>query len=119
MARVEVEARGDQAPRGVKRGTNAPDAARLAHEAEVLDAIRGDGVVRLVGFRAAGAGAELTGAWAGHHTLATVGNLSTTVAAQLVLDVADTVERLHRLQIAHTRLAPEHIVVGADGRPVL
>ena len=79
----------------VKRATDGPDAERLAHEAEVLDAVRGPGAVELLGFEADDAGAELRTAWAGHHTLATLGPLPTTAAARLVAEVADTVARVH------------------------
>lgn len=68
----------------VKRAGPGPDAAQLAHEAEVLDAVRGPGVVELLGFDADDDGAELRMAWAGHHTLATIGRIPVLAAADLV-----------------------------------
>ena len=103
----------------VKRAGPGPDAAQLAHEAEVLDAVRGPGVVELLGFDADDDGAELRMAWAGHHTLATIGRIPVLAAADLVATVAETVARLHDLRVGHTRLTADHVVLGPDQRPLL
>jgi hypothetical protein len=116
---VEVESAVGREPTVLKRADASHPAARLAHEAEVLDAVRGPGVVELVSFDADDEGTELRTAWAGHHTMATTGTLPVTSAAHLMTAVADTVARLHELQIAHTRITPDHVVLTADGRPML
>jgi hypothetical protein len=116
---VEIESAVGQEPTVVKRADANHPAARLAHEAEVLDAVRGPGVVELVGFDADDGRTELRTAWAGHHTMATIGTLPVASAAHLMTAVADIVVRLHELQIAHTRLTPDHVVLTADGQPVL
>jgi hypothetical protein len=116
---VEVESAVGREPTVLKRADATHPAARLAHEAEVLDAVRGPGVVELVGFEADGERTELRTAWAGHHTMATIGTLSVTSAARLMTAVADTVARLHEMQIAHSRITPDHIVLTADGQPIL
>ena len=103
----------------VKRAGPGPDATRLAHEAEVLDAVRGPGVVELLGFDADDEGAELRVAWAGHHTLATIGRVPVLAAADLVATVAETVARLHDLRVAHTRVTADHVVLGPDQQPLL
>src|SRR5690348_13436257 len=119
MTSVEVATGTDGRLVVVKRARTGPDAERLAHEAEVLDTVRGPGAVVLLDFEADDDGAELRTAWAGHHTVATLGPLPTTAAARLVAEVADTVARIHELRIAHNRVTSEHIVLGAGERPVL
>jgi hypothetical protein len=116
---VEVESAVGREPSVLKRADATHPAARLAHEAEVLDAVRGPGVVELVGFEADAERTELRTAWAGHHTMATIGTVSVTSAARLMTAVADTVARQHELQIAHTRNTPDHVVLTADGQPML
>ncbi|MBV9951967.1 MAG: hypothetical protein JO291_08450 [Acidimicrobiia bacterium] len=116
---VEVESAVGREPTVLKRADAAHPSARLAHEAEVLDAVRGPGVVTLVSFDADDDGAELRTAWAGHHTMATIGTLPVAPAARLMTALAETVSRMHELEIAHTRLTPDHVVLTADGQPML
>src|SRR4051794_25228062 len=117
---VEVESAVGREPTVLKRADVSHPPARLAHEADVLDALRGPGVVELVSFDADDDDhAELRTAWAGHHTMATIGTPPVATAARLMTELAETVARVHDLKIAHTRLTPDHVVLTAEGRPIL
>ena len=92
--------------------------AALRREARLLEAAQGDGVVHLLdvldrqgrtvlvlAFVAAGALADRTA--------------PDPDPDLVVAHLTTAVERLHRLGLGHGALRPEHILLGADGRPVL
>lgn len=95
-----------------------PDArARLRQEATILAKLDHPGVVRLVGFDE-GPPAALRTAFVGpdswaHHL--PTGEARFDALAAVVATVAD----LHDAGVAHGALTPAHVLVGADGRPIL
>jgi hypothetical protein len=102
-----------------KVGLNAEEAARLAREAEQLETARHPGVVELVGVDGSGVGSMLLTAHVEGPTLALVGPLPLEEAAGLLAALATTLADLHDLGVVHGAVAPEHVIVGAGGRPVL
>jgi hypothetical protein len=102
-----------------KAALNAEEAARLAREAEQLEAARHPGVVELVGVDGSGVGSMLLTAHVEGPTLAAVGPLPLEEAAGLLAALATTLADLHDLGVVHGAVAPEHVIVGAGGRPVL
>ncbi|MEY2420842.1 MAG: eukaryotic-like serine/threonine-protein kinase [Acidimicrobiaceae bacterium] len=102
-----------------KRSRDEADAARLAHEADVLAAAQHPGVVELASCERDGAGVSLVTRFVGTHSLETIGPMSVERAAGLVAALAETVADLHDLGIVHGRIEPSHVLIGAAGRPVL
>ncbi|MCU1497506.1 MAG: serine/threonine protein kinase [Acidimicrobiales bacterium] len=112
-ARIEVRP-GERGPVVVKIASDAAARERLAREALRLDQARHPGVVELL---EAGED-QLVLAWAGDRTLELV-RPDVATAAALLAAVASTVADLHELGIVHGRIGPDHVIVGADGRPRL
>src|SRR5688572_3112825 len=102
-----------------KVGASAEEAARLAREAELLEAARHPGVVELVGVDGTGMGSMLLTAHVEGPTLAAVGPLPLQEAAGLLAALASTLADLHELGLVHGAVCAEHVIVGAGGRPVL
>ena len=102
-----------------KRATGADSGRRLTREGALLDAARHPGVVQVVRRSGVGASTELDLAWAGPRSLASQPRLPISEVAGLATALATTVADLHDLGIVHGRVVPEHVLVGADGRPVL
>jgi hypothetical protein len=105
---------GPERPVVVKSAADPVGVATLAREAARLERGRHPGVVEVL---QAGAG-RLELAWVGSHTLETT-RLSVPAAAGVLAAVAVTVADLHGLGIVHGRIDPGHVVLAADGRPVL
>lgn len=95
------------------------DLARARREAAVLDVARHPGVVELLGYEERGCRGWLTTASVLGAPLATVGVMPAEEAAAVVAAVAATVADLHDAGIVHGSLAPEHILLTPEGRPVL
>jgi hypothetical protein len=103
-----------------KRAMTAQQAAGLAWEAEVLAAARHPGVVELLAVeRHDDQTPELVTAYVGTHSIATCGPLPPARAAAVLESLAATVADLHAMGIAHRRIEPTHVLLGAGGRPVL
>ena len=98
---------------------NAEEADRLQREARQLEVARHPGVVELVGADGHGAGSILLTAHVDGPTLATVGRLPLEETAGLLAALATTLADLHDLGLVHGAVAPEHVVIGPGGRPVL
>jgi len=118
--RVVVRARRPgEAPVVVK--ATAPDAgwaarAALRREARLLAGVQGDGVVRLLEV------VDRRGRTALVLDVVPAGSLADHSAPDpepVVAQVTATVDRLHRLGLAHGALRLEHVLLDADGRPVL
>ena len=109
---VTTEIRDGQ-PVVVKRATTLDDIARLEHEASMLRAADHPGVIPLVALERDGAQAMLVTAVAGRRTLRDGGD------AGLLAALAETIADLHDLGVVHGRIEPSHVIVAADGRPVL
>ena len=103
-----------------KRATAAPARERLRREANVLRHARHPGVVDLVEVRTDDDGSMvLVTRLAGSHTLETWTPPSLDEVAGVLVVVAETLADLHHLGLAHGALDAGHVVVDADGRPVL
>src|SRR4051794_439935 len=98
---------------------NAEEAARLVREADQLEAARHPGVVELVGVEGHGVGAILLTAHVEGPVLAQVGRLPLEEGAGLLAALASTLADLHQLGLVHGAVAPDHVIVGPGGRPVL
>ena len=98
---------------------NAEEAARLTVEAAQLQAARHPGVVELVGVDGHGVGSILLTAQVEGPTLAQTGPLPLEETAGLLAALATTLADLHDLGLVHGAVAPEHVIVGPGGRPVL
>ncbi|MDP1803990.1 MAG: hypothetical protein Q8K72_02380, partial [Acidimicrobiales bacterium] len=102
-----------------KVGASAEEAARLAREAELLEAARHPGIVELVGVDGSGMGSMLLTTHVEGPALAAVGPLPLEEAAGLLAALASTLADLHELGLVHGAVCPEHVIVGPGGRPVL
>lgn len=120
-----VEVGGGPIPRVTKRATTPASIGRLRAEAAMLTAARHPGVVALVDVEQvhdeAGAIAELRmhTAVAGSRTLASLGDVPLDRAAGLIAALAATVADLHHMGLVHGRITADHVLIAADGRPVL
>lgn len=108
-----------------KRATGTAAIARLRSEAAILAAARHPGVVALVDVdeerdhTGTLVALAMTMRVAGSRTLASAGAVEPRRAAGLVAALVATVADLHRLGIVHGRITTDHVVLAADGRPVL
>jgi len=103
----------------IKRAVHPGGSARLAHEMAVLEAARHPGVVDLLATTDDGGAPAVITRWVGPRTLAAVTGLPLTNAAAVMAAVADVVADLHEIGLVHGRLEAEHVLIAADGRPVL
>jgi hypothetical protein len=110
---------GSGAPVLVKSAADPAGRARLAAEADVLGRLAGLGVVRPIGFHDEGDAAHLHLAWVGPHSLATVTGLPPEGCAAVAAGVAETLAALHERGVVHGAVRPDHVLLAADGRPVL
>lgn len=119
--RERVSVTTDAAGRRVaaKTAGNAEEGARLAREADLLDAGRHPGVVELVGVDGHGVGAVLLTAHVDGPTLAQVGLLPLEEGAGLLAALATTLADLHALGLVHGGVTADHVIIGTGGRPVL
>jgi hypothetical protein len=101
----------------VKTATTPEDRERLACEADRLRCANHPGVVTFVEHQVSQGHAELHTVYAGD----SLANWSGTLAqvAGLAAAVATTLADLHEMGLIHGRIDPTHVLVGADGRPVL
>lgn len=102
-----------------KLAGNAEEAARLQREAAQLEAARHPGVVELVGVDGHGVGSIMLTAHVEGPTLAELGHVPLEEAAGLLAALASTLGDIHGLGLVHGAVAPEHVIVGPGGRPVL
>jgi hypothetical protein len=113
--RVVGRARGENGPPVVLKATlpaaSWRDRATLRREGRLLARVAGDGVVELLDVLEARGRTALVLAFVatdlGRHPDVDLGPL------------AGTVDRLHRLGVTHGALCPDHVLLTADGRPVL
>jgi eukaryotic-like serine/threonine-protein kinase len=101
----------------VKTATTPEDMERLAGEAERLRLANHPGIVAFVEHQVGQGRAELHTVYAGD----SLANWSGTLAqvAGLAAAVATTLADLHDMGLVHGRIDPTHVLVGADGRPLL
>jgi hypothetical protein len=104
----------------VKRATSAEESARLQHEAVVLRLAAHPGVVELGGVEVeAGGMAALSTRHAGGNDLSGTAGLDVAEIGGLGAAVATIIADLHDVGLSHGAICAEHVVVGADGRPLL
>ena len=117
---VTTEVR-DERTVAVKRATSGDDIERVEREAAVLAAADHPGVVSLLALERSPGEVVLVTDLAGTRTLEAAGDDAANVLAVLaaIAAVAATVADLHELGIVHGRLEASHVVLAADGRPVL
>lgn len=104
----------------ITKSAEGKHCSRLIHEAAMLRAARHPGVVSLVNDDATSDdGCQLRMYFVGSRTLASLGRVEPERAAALIAAVSLTVADLHEAGIAHSRLSADHVIVAADGRPII
>jgi hypothetical protein len=112
-----IAVRTERGPNGlevVKEAHTDEDRARLGHEAEMLGRAQHPGVVEVTSSTPSVLRLRHRGT-----ALSRIGALPPDHVAAMVRSVAEVVDDLHRLGIAHTRIEADHVVVGDRGRPRL
>jgi len=99
-------------------------AAKLLHrEAEILQAMNGEGTPRFVDFMSSADGAALLAMeFVEGRRLSTLIGLDRFAAAEaceLAAELCDVINRMHQQGFVHRDLKPDNIVVRPDGRPCL
>lgn len=103
----------------VKRPPVPAARARIAAEAQILDAARHPGVIDLLAaVDIAGEPAVVT-RWVGPHSLAGTEALPLSQAAGIMAALADCVADLHELGVVHRAIRADHVILSPDGKPVL
>lgn len=115
---VRVDHTGSR-PLVIKEALPGPGAERVRAEVAALRAAQHPGVVTLVDSTDDEHGAVLRTRFCGSRTMANAGRLDIERAAGLVAALATTVADLHDLGVHHGRITPDHVLISADGRPVL
>ena len=121
FAAMRVELVVDERGREVasKTAETPEEAARLRREADLLEVAAHPGLVELLSFEEVPE-ARLTTARVGEgQSLAASELTHADEVAGVVAPLATTVADLHALGIVHGALAPEHVLLDEDGRPVL
>ncbi len=88
-------------------------------EAQILEAARHPGVVDLAASVDSSGKPAVVTRWVGPHTLTAIGAMPLSQAAAIMAALADSVADLHDLGVVHGSITSEHVLVSADGRPVL
>ncbi len=100
------------------RRASGPDGGALRREAEILGRARHPGVIELVAVSSADGTTQIDTALPEGMTLDALA-LAIEEVAGVIAAVATTVADLHDVGVFHGALAPDAVVVGDDGRPVL
>ena len=101
-----------------KQAETDDEAARLRREADLLDVAGHPGLVELVEFEDGPEPRLRTGFLEGG-PLSELGELELEEVAGVVAALASTIADLHVMGLVHGAVAPEHVVLDEDGRPVL
>lgn len=102
----------------VKHATGT-ECSRLRHEAELLDAIRIEGVVTAVGFDDIDGRCELRLQYLEAATLAEHPPLGLSDVLDVLIAAGTTLAELHRRDIRHGALSRDHVLLARPLRPVL
>ena len=100
------------------RRASGPDGGALRREAEILGRARHPGVIELVAVSSADGTTQIETVLPDGITLDALA-LAIEEVAGVIAAVATTVADLHDVGVFHGALAPDAVVVGDDGRPVL
>ncbi|HUF33487.1 MAG TPA: hypothetical protein VMN58_09805 [Acidimicrobiales bacterium] len=104
----------------VERVANVDEAPRLRAEGELLTRLAGPGVVTVLGLIERPTGVVLRTALVGGGTLADRrGALAASEATHVGHVVATALARAHAEGVVHRRLTPDHVLLDADGEPVV
>jgi hypothetical protein len=103
----------------VKEAADEERARVLLREAEVLEAARHPGVVELVGVDDHAGRPALVTTLVDGADLASRPAMAVAQASAVLAGVASTLADLHDVGVVHGAVAPEHVLVTVDGRPVL
>lgn len=101
-----------------KRAETVAEAVRVRREADLLDVATHPGLVEVAGFDD-GEFPELRTSRIDGSRLADHSTLEVEEAAGVVAAVAATLADLHGMGLVHGAVAPEHVLLDGDGRPVL
>lgn len=93
--------------------------SRLRHEADLLDAIRIEGVVTAVGFDDVDGGCELRLQYLEAATLAEHPPLGLSDVLDVLIAAGTTLAELHRRGVRHGALSRDHVLLARPLRPVL
>jgi hypothetical protein len=102
-----------------RKAASAGDAESIRLQAALLAEARHPGVIDLVGVEGSADRPVLVTALVDGPTLAVPMELSVEEIGGVVAGLASTLADLHDLGIVHGAVAPEHVLLGPDGRPVL
>ncbi len=103
----------------LKSATEPDDEVRLRREAAVLHAAGIPGLVELIDHHDDGAVVELRTRHVGTRSALTLGGGSPATLAALGAGVATTLADLHRRGLSHGAVQADHVLIGAQGQPVL
>ncbi|MFN2505351.1 MAG: hypothetical protein ABR540_14195, partial [Acidimicrobiales bacterium] len=117
---MEVRSFTDERGRPVveKRAASTEEATRLRREADLLEVAAHPGLVELISIDDAPEPRLRTGRVDGP-SLADVQGLGVDEVAGVVAALASTIADLHAMSLVHGAVAPEHVVLDEEGRPVL
>ena len=117
-AELSIDGSGPR-PCVVKTARTPGARSRLEHEVTVLTAAQHPGVVTLIDVEDDGEVLRVRTVFCGSRTLANHPAQPVARVAGIIAALAATVGDLHDLDIAHGRISLEHVLLGADGRPIL
>lgn len=106
----------------IKRATGHESSARLAHEAWVIEHLKGLGVSELVAFDERGDKAELVAEFVGGATLADLhrrGSVTPALLATNAAALSETLAAAHERGIVHGRVGADHVLAPASLAPIL
>ena len=103
----------------LKTATEPDEEVRLRREAAVLEAAGIPGLVELIDHRDEGGRVEVRTRHVGTRSVLTLGGGSPATLAALGAGVAATLADLHRRGLSHGAVQADHVLVGAQGQPVL
>ncbi len=115
--RIDVD--DDGRPVLVKTASTPEGCVRLAIEAATLELLAHPGTVQVLAHEVGPDSAALHVRWVGPHSLATVAAVPVAAAARVTAEVTSIVADLHATGLAHRRLTADHVLISAEGRPVL
>ena len=103
----------------VKSGTATGALTALTREAANLQQIRHPNVIEFIRFDVSDGLGEMWTVFAGDRTLASDPPKRLDDTYRVVASLAAAVADLHLMGVVHGRISPDHVIIGAEGRPIL